>query len=438
MNLDGPKKQGRFIKKGTPLLEKVALVEFDFEEINTVQVISKDNLSRSIIHQNYHSQDEVAEVVLEPTKFNEDLVPQNQRRQVLMPLDFTEQWKLDNARRASGELSRDEDEYEFQMQLLQQHGHHGQQEQSEHQRHEGEQKSAQQQNVETQMTTSEIDSQLEVEPTSNQNRQPDSGKAVLGGGPMVTGSEEQWEYMEAVGEGIKSLKNSAPELPSHPPQRPSRSQDAAADFIPVQPGVASANVSDPEMEAVQKYKDRLEEEKQLEKKWAEAAETAKAQGYRDGFRSGEEKGELQMRETAQQVFGNVANLIKEFDGLKRNILDNVQENFYELCQAMAEALIKREFSVSPETFLTVLQRAIAEAVEPGKIRVHVHPDLIDRISAIAPPELKDALVKDHEIALGDFKVESNMSVVDVNVSKLISELLRQADIDLFKKEGHVA
>ncbi|MBM4253353.1 MAG: hypothetical protein FJ146_15395 [Deltaproteobacteria bacterium] len=432
MNLDGPKRQGRFIKKGTALLEKVALVEFDFEEINTVQVLPKDNLSRSIIHQDYHSKEDVAEVVLEPTKFNEDLIPANQRRQVLMPLDFTQQWKLDNQRRASGELSHDEDEYEFQMQLLRQHGQQGGEQQNQSGTHQQAQSPLDQDFTPAQSPTAKAEApQPQREPT-------DTAKAVIGGGPMVTGSEEQWEYMEAVGEGIKSLNNSAPELPSHPPQRPARGQDTASAFIPVQPGAAGAQVTDPEMEAVQRYKDRLEEEKQQEKKWAEAAETAKAQGYRDGFRAGEEKGELQMRETAQQVFGNVANLIKEFEGLKRSILENVQENFYELSQAMAEALIKREFSVSPDTFLTVLQRAIAEAVEPGKIRVHIHPDLIDRISAIAPQELKDALVKDPEVAPGDFKVESQMSVIDVNVTKLISELLRQADIDLFKNEGQVA
>ncbi|MEN9835332.1 MAG: Flagellar assembly protein FliH [Pseudomonadota bacterium] len=437
MNLDGPKRQGRFIKKGTPLLEKVALVEFDFEEINTVQVLPKDNLSRSIIHHDYHSKEDVAEVVLEPTKFNEDLVPASQRRQVLMPLDFTQQWKVDNQRRASGELSRDEDEYEFQMQLLQQHGQQG----AEGHESQGQEFAAEQHPGSSVDEEPTLQTEIPVSSKSPQRvleEEASSPRPVIGGGPMVTGSEQQWEYMEAVGEGIKSLNNSVTELPSHPPQRPGRGQESASDFIPVQPGAGGAQVTDPEMEAVQKYKDRLEEEKQQEKKWAEAAETAKAQGYRDGFRAGEEKGELQMRETARQVFGNVANLINEFDGLKRNILENVQDNFYELCQAMAEALIKREFSVSPDTFMTVLQRVIAEAVEPGKIRIHVHPDLIDRISAIAPPELKDSLVKDHEIGLGDFKVESNMSVVDVNVSKLISELLRQADIDLFKKEGQVA
>ena len=50
MNFDGPKKLGRFIKKGAKVLEKISLVEFNFEEINTTNVIHKDNATRSIIH----------------------------------------------------------------------------------------------------------------------------------------------------------------------------------------------------------------------------------------------------------------------------------------------------------------------------------------------------------------------------------------------------
>ena len=445
MNFDGPKKQGRFIKKGAKVLEKISLVEFDFEEINTTNVIHKDNMKRSIIHAEYHPNEEIIERVGDPDRFNQDLLPTDQRRSILMPIDFTKQWRRDSARRASGDLQQEDDEYEYELRLMQQH----EQEREESKRTlanatGADKKTTNSADVQFRAVAEEVATPVIYKsvPDDTQISPAGGSKAVPGGGPMVTGSQHQWQYMEAVGEAIKGLKNTATDPPSQPPQRPGREPGALEDeFIPVSPGptrASSDEVTDPEQAAMRTYRDRLEEEKQQEKKWAEAAEIAKAQGYRDGFRAGEEKAELQMRENAQQIFGNVNDLVQEFSSLKTSILENVQENFYEICQAMAEALIKREFSINTETFMAVLQRAITESVEPGKIRVHVHPELFDRIAAIAPPDLKEALLKDGEVAVGDFKIESSMSVVDVNVTKLVSELLRQADLDLFKQGDNVA
>ena len=362
-----------------------------------------------------------------------------------MPIDFTKQWRNEAKRRARGGTNKEDDEYEYELRLMQQM----EQEREERKRTISKSSGAENKSVSKaaiDITTGAEAAQTPViyksVPDDVQRFSSGGEKAVPGGGPMVTGSQHQWQYMDAVGEAIKGLKNTATDPPSQPPQRPAKESAASADeFIPVSPSSSSSPsdaVTDPEQAAMQTYRGRLEEEKQQEKKWAESAEIAKAQGYRDGFRAGEEKAELQMRENAQQIFGNVNDLVQEFSSLKMNILENVQENFYEICQAMAEALLKREFSINSETFIAVLQRAITESVEPGKIRIHVHPELFDRIAAIAPPDLKEALLKDAEIANGDFKIESSMSVVDVNVTKLISELLRQADLDLFKQGDNVA
>jgi flagellar biosynthesis/type III secretory pathway protein FliH len=245
--------------------------------------------------------------------------------------------------------------------------------------------------------------------------------------------------------------------PSSPQARPAAPGTAAAaspaapapaprspdDFIPVSPGGApgagqGAPVRDLEAEAAQEYRQRIAElqasQKHLEEEAQKLREAAKADGYRDGFRMGEEKAELQARQQAAQVFGKVNELIGEFSGLKHAILDNVQQNFYELCQAMAEALLKREFSIRPDAFVTVLRRAIAEAVEPGKVRIRVHPDFYDKIVGLGDDTIRQSLVKDVEIPAGDFKVESDQSIVDVSIGKLIEGLLAKADLNLFGEE----
>jgi flagellar assembly protein FliH len=182
------------------------------------------------------------------------------------------------------------------------------------------------------------------------------------------------------------------------------------------------------------YRQRLERQKLEEAEAAAVVEEAKTQGYRDGFRTGEEKGEIVVRQKAQEVFQRVESLVNELQRTKHDVLANVQENFYELCQAMAEALLKREFSIRPESFVTVMQRAIAEAVEPGKVKVRVHPETYDRLAGLGSAEVTALLVKDAEVEPFDFKVESSLSVVDVSVRKLIGDLLQQADLSIFQDD----
>jgi flagellar biosynthesis/type III secretory pathway protein FliH len=104
---------------------------------------------------------------------------------------------------------------------------------------------------------------------------------------------------------------------------------------------------------------------------------------------------------------------------------------------MAEALVKREFSIHPETFVAVLRRAIAEAVEPGKFKIRVNPETYERVASLGQSDILESLVRDNEIATGDFKIESQLSVVDVSVTKMIAELLQQADLNLFQTEKKV-
>jgi flagellar assembly protein FliH len=239
--------------------------------------------------------------------------------------------------------------------------------------------------------------------------------------------------MDVVGKAIKNLIMTDEEVPA-PRHDPLAAAAQPAEFIPVthiqtiesQPSAKTA-----EDQAIDVYRQRLALAEQHKQVLADLENEAKAQGYTAGFKVGEEKGEIQTRQNASAMFGKINELIVEFANLRNAVLDNVQHNFYELAQAVAEALLKREFKVSPDAFATVVRRAISEAVGPAKFKIRLHPDLYDRVAAIGPSDIVENLVKDSDIDVGDFKIESDLSVVDVSVRKLISDLLDQADLDLF-------
>ena len=63
INTDGPKKQGRFLKNSSKLLNHVQLVDFSFEEICTQPLVGFDNSSSTIIHSKFHDPKKLAHVI---------------------------------------------------------------------------------------------------------------------------------------------------------------------------------------------------------------------------------------------------------------------------------------------------------------------------------------------------------------------------------------
>lgn len=403
---DGPRRSGRFLKKGSKVFDTVSLLDFSFEEINDAPVLDLDNSKRTIVHSQYHSENELAKAVKIPDRFNEDLVSVDQKRTVILPMDFTKEWERDRRSRKDRAARSEDEEFDFEydaaVRFQERHG-----------------KGASDGVAEPQAAAPTASSAPATVTASAPAVAPASPPAPAPT-PAVSATPK-YESMDVVGKAIKNLMVNPAE-------------HSAAEFIPVNTKPATPQPHAVEENAAQTYKQRVEQQQIDQKKLDELVEEAKAKGYRDGFGVGEEKGETQVRQNAQAIFGKMAELMQEFGGLKHEILNNVQQNFYELCQAMAEALIKREFSIHPDAFVIVLRRAISEAVEPGKFKIRVHPEFFEKLASLGDQEIREALVKDMEVEPGDFKIESNLSVVDVSVKKMISDLLAQADLSLFQEE----
>jgi flagellar biosynthesis/type III secretory pathway protein FliH len=187
-----------------------------------------------------------------------------------------------------------------------------------------------------------------------------------------------------------------------------------------------------EEQAIESWKQQQELARQNERLLEDLKAQARSDGYQAGFREGEEKGLLSGQKKAAQVFRKVEEIITEFDGLKSIVLDNVQKNFYELSQAIGEALLGREFSIKPEAYATMIQRVLKDTISPNEFKVKMHPETWQRVYDLGIPELSPHLVKDPSVAIGEFRVESKLTVVDVSAKKLVQQLLEKVDINLFE------
>jgi len=431
---DGPKKFGRFIKKDSSVMKKVALEEFRFSEINPLATIDQDNSRRSIVHAKYHPEEELIEAVRKPKKFEDDLSQPDSRRPIIFPVDFTGDWEREKKMRKDRSQRADEDDdfnygndsgYESKL-------------------------TASAYDL-TQHSLNESQRELRRDPTVKSRDDSDEESEItrlhtplkIAGPAIKEFSQNTVDDKLGSHFSIGSAPNSHQPAPLNLEQamnpKPAEHDnlvlpenlDAQSNFIASQP-TSTDSIHDPEENAAETYRQRVAQEKVDQEKVQALYEEAKAKGFEDGFRAGEEKGELQVRQSAGTLFEKVHGLVESFMELKGTVLENVQENFYTVSQAVAEALLKREFKINPESFATVVRKAIEDAVAPNDFKIRVHPKMADKLSGIADKQFLKCIVKDPSVEDGDFKIESNLTMVDVSITKLVSDLIEQTDISLFE------
>lgn len=381
---DGPKRLGRFLKKGTSVFEKISLVDFSFQDIKAPKGLTPDNANRTIIHIENHDQESLDHALKEHTKFDLDLISPEDRQRVIMPRDFTADWERDRSMRKRKVARFDDDDFELELDSLKR-------------------------------------TKTPVQPA------PDTPSDLPS--PPHAPKIDTWQTMEEVGKAINELhsKETSKEQPIQPMVQSTIPENS--NFTQVSPEQEVAALAQYQRQQQELAKMKAEFQEELEN----ILESEKAKAYREGFSLGEEKAELQTRTKSVELLKNITQIVAELSQLKFLILSNVQENFYTICQAIGEALVKREFSIHPDTFAEVLRRALSESVQPNNVKILVHPEMYDKLMTLNIADLKGILQKDDQIDKAGFKLESHLSVIDGNISEMISKMLKQADLGIFDK-----
>ena len=409
------RRTGRFLKKDSKLAKSVAIADFPFAEICETDVALMDNTKASILHVRLHDKEKMKTYVKQHETLDEPLIDRNKMPPVLQLKDFTKDWEKIRLRMRKGGGHA----VEFDDDLFDENG-----DPIEH-------------SSQSKYTPAATSSSITQETVEDKNKVEDTGVLKIKPDPAnksADSSEQESvgkirttldESMQVVGKAIKELS-----VREH---EPDESQNESA-FIPMNPA-STSSFNEQEVAAMEQYKQTAKGLEIIppmdkEKVIAEAA----AEGYKSGFEQGEQKAVQQVRERGQLLFSKLSELITELQGLKKQVLDNIQENFYELSQAIAEALLKREFQIDPKSYASVIKRAIAEAVGDDSFKIKLHPSTLELVSSVDVGDLKGRLVADKSLQEFEFKIESNLSVVSTTVQNLIRDLLEKAQPQLFNDE----
>lgn len=415
---------GKLLKKSNVLVNKISLVDFNFKQLAPIDTVYPDNTFKSVIYQKLHEEQDLQAVKMPMESFDSELIDPKFRLPINLPKNFTADWLRYRERMRRRNPYDEEEEYEPEgsseahdlstpaTQTSPQYAS------AVPQTHLASVENAFSKGTTTPANTSAV--------TSNAHHILEQLKAEQ------TGKMDKMEQLDAMGKVIARIADEqlAPKTEAST-SITSRLQTQAEDdldhgdpmhqeFVPMT--AKSSAHHEPELKVDQQKLESLYDE-------------SKAKGFEDGFREGEQKGLLQIQAIADEVFQHLTDIITELQQLKKQIMVSAQDNFYEITQALAESLLDHEFSIKPDAFAHLIQKAVKQTINDDKFTVRVSSKAYNNLKKTGQLSLLPSLKADDTLHDYEFKIDSAISAVEANPKKIIASLLDQADMNLFLEEA---
>lgn len=417
---DQDERKGRYLSHKSKIMKKIAVLDYRFEEVSRSVATQTDNLHGNIVFANLHDDIETTSLK-EPENFSSPLKSEEQQKPIITAQDFTRDWSKETrglTRRTS--VLEEEEELDplealrlrqiLEKRSLEEQAHKAQESEESSHSH-GASKSSDE--IREASKSSDLHRNPEMASLDMMSKvlidmKPSKKSAVLQDGHAEHGTQKDFIPMETNTEGHGNFEDGA------------RLQY-----------LAQKELEDIRRRAMDEALSEARSSLDLEK----IKQEAKSVGYEAGFKEGEAKGFITANQKAEAIALNVKSLLFEFENLKFNIMENAQENFIELSQAICETVLDQYFSVNPEAFSKVISHAIKAGVQSDNFIIHVHPEKYEALKNVTVPGFKERLKADSALAKDEFKIDSDLTALSGNVRQMISDLLKKADLRLFETQA---
>jgi flagellar assembly protein FliH len=155
--------------------------------------------------------------------------------------------------------------------------------------------------------------------------------------------------------------------------------------------------------------------------WLARVEEARSQGYAQGYRDGLEALEAAKRAFAQQLSGQLAQVVAAFDEQTQALDARLADTLVETAVALARQVVRSEISQRPELVVQVAQDAVGALILSARhLRLRLHPQDLPLVEAGAADLLKArgvVLQADAGISPGGCVVESDLGQVDARIEQ---------------------
>ncbi len=413
------KKFGKFIKKDSQVSNLASIKDFSFENIASYPFVLFDNKSRSLIQPDLHSKESLDSIVNSENRCDKDLVNSEGKRGLLWPVDFTQEIRQGEE---YGKLLKN---YQFGNEVIESEAvmqDFG--EEMEDLTREADSEESDEDEEEDKLKDKRVreDKKFSFNKKISEDRSSNNLYSI---DPNSLDNIDQSET-NSDGESTNDstlMQNSTVEKESDTQDTQNLESDDQA----------SNNGFDTSKE------DKITSSDTYLNQDLSGMEEKLKEEYQKGYDKAKEEFEQSSREEKQSVdekieliTSNVKSIVEGLSGLKKSILSSANKNYYEIAQAVSETLLRKEISADENLLQSLIEQAIQKIPE-NNIIVKVSKNMYDRLMSVTTnKELQGIIKADSSVEDGDFRVESDLNVIDGSVYNMVKDILKDFKLDLYE------
>lgn len=419
------KRKGKFLKKDSPLMEKVKIQRFNFAEIRKSKVLYPDNPSYNIFYKKFQQGDNVEKTVSLSARIFEDLQGAGMKAPVIFPRDFTADWIEEKKKLKRRSAHKNIDDDEFEMAIEEEERKAREEETLVNEYRESVTKKQQKPRnetkpVDTQQTAPQEDNSTGDQSTADEH-EPNAEEKLK----SLQSSFSEAASMEDMGKAIRDFSHQGGEThPLKTIKEGDETEPKADEFVPT-PITAEDQPQEAEMMDDQSMDD--------EQARHEVFEQAHQKGYEQGLRKGKEEAILAAQQETQSMIDSLNKSLASLGDLNRKILEKAQDNFAEISSALSEALIGKAINLDPSLFKKIIDKAIADGIGEQEYRIKVSPKLLTDLKNLGIADIDERWHEDPSVEDGQFVVESDEMKISNNLKDIIDSMLSRLDLNLFEE-----
>ena len=413
------KKFGKFIKKDSQVSNLASIKDFSFENIASYPFVLFDNKSRSLIQPDLHSKESLDSIVNSENRCDKDLVSSEGKRGLLWPVDFTQEIRQGEE---YGKLLKN---YQFGNEVI-------------------ESEAVMQdfgEGMEDLTREADSEDQSEDEEEARYNKKE-------------TKEDNHFSFNQKISDDnfVNSSSSMDPNSLDNIDQSETNSDgEYTKDSTLMQSSIVdekSDNQDSQNLETDDKNEnatlETLKEDKVISSDTylnqdLSGMEEKLKEEYQKGYDKAKEEFEKTSKEEKQSVdekieliTNNVKSIVEGLSGLKKSILASANKNYYEIAQAVSETLLRKEITADESLLQSLIEQAIQKIPE-NNITVKVSKNMYDRLMSVtANKELQSIIKADSSVEDGDFRVESDLNVIDGTVYNMVKDILKDFKLDLYE------
>ena len=167
----------------------------------------------------------------------------------------------------------------------------------------------------------------------------------------------------------------------------------------------------------------------LKEAYAKKLYLAEQEAHNNGVSEGIKRGRELQKNEALQTIKALTNIITEISKLKKNILENAEEQIIQLSLAIAEKVLHFEVTTNRKVIQNVLKEAIKNIVDRENMKVRVHSQDFQYMMEIKSDFLQNfdgikniVFEEDDSIQRGGAIIETAFGEVDARLDQQFNEI----------------